>query len=97
MEIPEDLVLTAEDIPYLRNSQLAQLTEISANYFSAWASGRHISERLLAGIAVKMGLSKGDLLKALELKRQEAQKAQKAREKADQLIQFLKQREEASV
>lgn len=96
MAIPEDLSLTVEEISYLRNCQLAAITGVNASYFSAWTLRRQISERLLGTIAARMGLDKGDLLKALELKRQEAQKAAQIRAKADRLIQFLKQQQEVT-
>jgi hypothetical protein len=96
IQIPEHLALTVEEIPYLQHSQLARLTQIKANYFSAWMWQRQISERLLGAVAARMGLSESELLRALELKRQEARRARRARAKAERLIQYLNEQEGTS-
>jgi len=95
MDVPPELTLTLEDIPYLRNSQLAQLTGTDPSNFSAWKQRRGISERKLGELSRRIGISKDELLRAFDMIRQETQKAQAVRAKADRLIEFLKQQEVA--
>jgi|GEM_PF-1255322 len=93
-KIPENLVLSGEDILYLSNAYLARLTATDASNFSAWTGNRQISERKLTEIAERLGMSKGDLLAALDAKRQVRLKVQEANAKAQRLIQFLSQQQE---
>lgn len=93
-KIPADLVLSVEDFLYLSNQHLAQLTATDPSNFSAWASHRQISERKLCELAERLGMSKGDILDALDAKRQIRQRAQAANAKAERLIQFLSQQRE---
>jgi len=89
MQIPENLALTIEDIQHLRYIQLSLLTGIDASNFSAWSNDRRISERSLERIASRLGMSKVDLLKGLELRRQNAAIARAAQSKATRLIKFF--------
>ena len=90
MKIPESLVFQAEDIRHLRHIQLEMLTGIDASNFSAWSNTRGISERNLERIAPRLGMTKGELMKGLDLRRQDAATARASRSKADRLIEFLK-------
>jgi len=89
VEIPDELVLTLEEISYLRHSQLAQLTGTPPNYFSAWKWQRGISERKLEEVAQKLNLSASELLQVLEARRRDAEKIRQAQAKADRLIRFM--------
>lgn len=46
-EVSEEIMLTAEDIRYARNIDLAAVTEIDPSNFAAWSNSRGISERNL--------------------------------------------------
>lgn len=94
MKIPKDLVLTVEDIRYAKNIQLQTLTGIDASNFSAWGNRRGISEKNLDRIAKSIGMTKSQLMEALELKRADIAKAKLAQHKADKLIYFLLQQEQ---
>lgn len=89
MNIPSELVLSAEDIRYLRHSQLSLLTGIDSSNFSAWKHKRGISERMLERASEHLGIGKPELLQGFELRRQDAAIARVAQAKANQLIQFL--------
>lgn len=89
MEIPSDLILTAEDIRYLRHVQLAVLTGIDASNFPAWYQGRRLSERTLERLSQCLSVSKAEILKGFELRRQDATRARTAQTKALQLITYL--------
>lgn len=97
MEIPEDLSLSVEEISRLKHSQLAVLTGIPPSYFSAWKGRRGISERKLAEVAGKIGLSPSDLLQVLEARRKAAEKDREAQAKGDRLIDFLHQQRRVPV
>ncbi|NJO74189.1 MAG: hypothetical protein HC833_10800 [Leptolyngbyaceae cyanobacterium RM1_406_9] len=96
MEIPDDLTLLAEDIRYLRHTQLSLLTGIDPSNFSAWSNHRRISERSLERVAQMLGMSKLDLLKGLELRRQDAAIARTTQAKANRLIKFLNSNQETA-
>ena len=85
-KVPENLTLSAQDIRYLRPCQLAQLTGIAPGYFSAWSTTRGISERSLERLAHQLGLSKADLLRGFDLRREDQAIARAAQKKANQLI-----------
>lgn len=89
MKIPKDFALTIEDIRYVRHVQLEILTGINASNFSAWSSHRRISERNLERIAEGVGMTKSELIQALELRRQDTAIAKLAQHKAEKLIQLL--------
>ncbi len=89
MEISRSFTLSVEDIRYLRPVQLSLLTGFDPSYFSAWSSRRSISERSLARMAERLGVSKSDLLKSFELRRQDAAIARAAQARANQLIAAL--------
>jgi transcriptional regulator with XRE-family HTH domain len=88
--IPDNFTLSVEDIRYMRHSQLAELTGIDPSNFVAWSHRRRISERSLERIAQRLNISKADLLKGIELRRQDAAIARAAQTKTDQLIAFLR-------
>jgi hypothetical protein len=96
MEIPDNLTLLAEDIRYLRHVQLSLLTGIDSSNFSAWSNHRRISERSLERVAQRLRISKLDLLKGLELRRQDAAIARAAQAKATHLIKFLNSNQETA-
>lgn len=89
MPIPSHLILTAEDIRYIRNSQLAILTRIYASSFPKWDQGKTLSERTLERIASGLCTTKLEVLKGFELRRQDVEIARAAQSKANQLITFL--------
>ncbi len=89
MNIPPDLVLTAEDIRYIRNSQLSLLTRIHASNFPKWDQGQALSEKTLERIAVGLRTTKLEVLQGFELRRQDVAIARLAQAKAEQLITFL--------
>jgi transcriptional regulator with XRE-family HTH domain len=89
MPIPPNLVLSADDIRYLRHSQLAQLTGIDASSFSAWSQQRRFSERTLDQLAHLLGTPKTVILEGFDLRRQDVATARLAQHKAEQLIAFL--------
>lgn len=92
-EIPSDLLLSADDLLYLRHSHLAQLTATDPSYWSAWLRRRQISERKLGELAERLCVSKGELLSVIDAKRAVQQRAQIANAKAERLFQFLQQQE----
>ncbi|MBD2019234.1 hypothetical protein H6F43_03435 [Leptolyngbya sp. FACHB-36] len=89
MDIPRELILSVEDIRHLKHIQLSYLTGFDPSNFAAWNGNRRISERSLERIAQSIGMDKPDLLRALELRRQDAAIARNAQTKADKLISFL--------
>jgi hypothetical protein len=89
VEIPSDLILAAEDIRYLRHVQLAALTGIDASNFPAWYQGRQLSERTLERLSQRLSVSKAEILKGFELRRQDAAIARNAQSKALRLITYL--------
>lgn len=78
--------LTIEDIRYARHIDLAALTGFGARDFAAWTKSRGLSERSLNVLAEQLGMEKTDLLKGLELRRQDAALARKVQERIKQLI-----------
>ncbi|HEY9762379.1 MAG TPA: hypothetical protein V6D07_07625 [Trichocoleus sp.] len=96
MKLPLELLLTPDDIRYLKPAQLARLTRIDARYFSAWSTSRSISEKSLELIAQALGLTKSEVLQGFDLRREDAALAQAAQVKASKLISYLNgQRESA--
>ncbi len=93
--VPDNLILSAEEFRYLRPCQFSQLTGIAPNNFAAWSNHRQISERSLARIADKLGMTKPELLKAFDLRRQDQATARAAQAKADQLIALFASEESA--
>lgn len=93
MKVPESLALTIEDVRYVKNIQLQNLTGIDASNFSAWSSHRQISERNLERIAARLGMTKGEFIEALDLRRRDTARAKIAEIKADRLTQFLLEQE----
>lgn len=91
---PVDLVLTPDDIRYLRPAQLAILTTIDASYFSAWSTGRQMSERSMELIAHALGITKSDVLQGFELRRKDSALARTAQDKAEKLIAYLEAQKE---
>ncbi len=89
MTIPSHLILTAEDIRHIRNSQLAILTRIHASNFPKWDQGQALSERTLERIAAGLCTTKLEVLKGFELRRGDVTISRAAQSKADQLITFL--------
>ncbi len=93
-QVPDNLILSVEDIRHIRPCQLAQLTGIPSSNFSAWSGTRSISERSLERISQQLGISKADLLKGFDLRRQDQAIARHAQAKADQLIELLSLKQE---
>jgi hypothetical protein len=73
--------LTIEDIRYARHIDLAALTGFGASDFAAWTKSRGLSERSLNAISQELGMEKPDLLKGLELRREDAAIARKVQER----------------
>jgi hypothetical protein len=89
MQLPDDMLLTAEDIRYLRPAQLSTLTRIQADYFSAWSATRRISEANLTAIAKALGIDREEVLKGFDLRREDNALAKVAQKKAVQLMAYL--------
>lgn len=79
-------MLTAEDIRYARNIDLAAVTEIDPSNFAAWSNSRGISERNLNLIAQRLGISKLEFMQGLELRRQDAAITREVAAKFEKLI-----------
>jgi hypothetical protein len=87
MKVTEELiVLTAEDIRYARNVDLASLTKFDATAFAAWSNAREISGRNLNAIAQALGMEKHEVLRGIELRKQDTVTARKVQAKLEQLL-----------
>ena len=82
----EIIVLTAEDIRHARNIDLAQLTGFDPTAFAAWSNSREISGRNLKIIATALGIEKHEVLKGLELRKQDSAIARAVQQKLEALI-----------
>ena len=89
MEIPDTLKLNAEDVRRLSTNRLEALTGLAATNFSSWTHKRGISERNLERIAEKLHISKSELLRGIELRREDAIAARDAETKATAFTEFL--------
>ncbi|MGF1566868.1 MAG: hypothetical protein ACFCVD_02135 [Nodosilinea sp.] len=96
MNIPSDILLTAEDIRYLRPIQLSALTQIQSDSFSAWSSTRRISEASLTAIANALGIDREEVLRGFDLRRQDSAHAKAAKEKAARLLAYLQPEKESA-
>lgn len=96
VEVPLNLVLSAEEIRHIRYAQFSLLTGISASSFPAWSQGRRLSERTLERIEQRIGTSKVNILHGFELRRQDAAIARAAQAKANRLITFLSLEQESA-
>ncbi|MBD2462295.1 hypothetical protein H6G89_14700 [Oscillatoria sp. FACHB-1407] len=68
-------MLTAEEFRFARAIDLERLTGIDASCFAAWSKTRQISERNLEAIATALSMTKGEVLRGFELRRQDTQLA----------------------
>jgi hypothetical protein len=89
MVLPTDLVLSAEDLRYLRCIQLARLTDIDASCFSAWNQNRSMSERTLERLSTRLHLPKHEILRGFDLRRKDAAIVLSVHLKANRLIKLL--------
>jgi len=94
--VPDNLILSAEDIRYIRPCQFAELTGLAPGYFSAWSHARGISERSLERLAHQLGMGKAELLKGFDLRREDQTNARAAQAKAAQLIALLTSTQESA-
>lgn len=89
MILPHHIILSAEDIRYLRPVQFALLTKIHSSYFSAWSASRQISERSLEQIAVSLCIPKSEVLRGFDLRRQDTASTLAAQHKANELLAYI--------
>lgn len=89
--IPSGLRLSAEDLRYIRPSQLEILTGIDDSNFIAWSKHRELSERSLRRIARSLQIAESVVLEAFEQRRKDYKNQSSARAKASQLIKLFHQ------
>jgi hypothetical protein len=94
MQLPDDILLTAEDIRYLRPAQLSALTKIQSDNFSAWSTYRQMSESSLIAISRALRIDPTVVLRGFDLRRQDYALAKSAKEKAAHLLTYLMQEKE---
>jgi hypothetical protein len=86
MEASQEIMITAEDIRYARNVELATLTGIDSTAFAAWSSSREISGRNLKIIATALGMEKHEVLQGIELRKTDTAIARAVQQKLEALI-----------
>ncbi|MBD1876948.1 hypothetical protein H6F75_26030 [Nodosilinea sp. FACHB-131] len=96
MQLPDDLLLKAEEIRYLRPIQLSVLTKMQADYFSAWSATRSMSEASLTAIAEALGIDREEVLRGFDLRREDYVLAQAAQKKAARLLTYLQLEKESA-
>jgi hypothetical protein len=96
MLLSDELMLTVEDIRYLRPTHLAALTKIPARYFSAWSANRSMSETSIKTVADALGIDREEVLKAFDLRRRDWNSVKAAEAKALKLMSHLKLQKESA-
>jgi|GEM_PF-5551420 len=84
--------ITEQHIRCAKNNQLAQLLDTSPQTVSGWQYGKHYSERRI-NIGVSKGIPKEVLISGIELRRQDAAKANQLQ---SELATFLDENSRAS-
>lgn len=93
MEVTENIeetMLTAEDIQHARNVDLEALTGFDSTAFAAWSASREISGRNLNIIATALNMEKHEVLRGIELRKQDTAIARAVQQKLERLIAVKK-------